>query len=100
MKKFIQYLMLTISLFMTVYQSVHILEHVKDKEHQGRKYSVHDHDCTICHYTQHYVDTNSEIEIFEWAKTLIQKDKSLYTSHLKQSVLFAHKSLRAPPYTI
>ncbi|WP_188435004.1 hypothetical protein [Chishuiella changwenlii] len=102
MKKFIQYLMLSISLFMTVYQSAHILEHANDKEHQEtkNKYSTHDHDCTICHYSQQFVETNSEIELFEWTKILLQKDKTLYTTHLKQSVLFAHKSLRAPPYAI
>lgn len=103
MKKFIQYLMLTISLFMTVYQSAHILDHALNKEHKqsNDKFStVHDHSCTVCHFNQHFIENDSEIELFEWTKSLIQKDKTLYTTHVKKSVLLTHKSLRAPPYSI
>ncbi len=103
MKKLIQYIMLTISLFMTVYQSAHILEHSFGQEHHevNDKFSnVHDHSCTICHFSTHYIENDAEIELFEWTNALIQKDKTLYTTHVKQSILFTHKSLRAPPYSI
>ncbi|MBO6213422.1 hypothetical protein SAMN05421738_11096 [Algoriella xinjiangensis] len=103
MKKFIQYLMLTISLFMTVYQSAHILDHALNKEHKELKdkYSVaHDHNCTVCHFNSQFIENNSEIALFEWTKSFIQKDKTLYTTHVRQTVLLTHKSLRAPPYSI
>ncbi|HAD79625.1 MAG TPA: hypothetical protein DCF99_09760 [Flavobacteriaceae bacterium] len=103
MKKFIQYIMLTISLFMTVYQSAHILDHALNKEHKelNDKFSnVHDHSCTVCHFNQHFVENDSEIELFEWSQSFIQKDKTLYTTRVKQAVLLTQKSLRAPPYTI
>lgn len=103
MKKFIQYIMLTISLFMTVYQSAHILDHALNKEHKelNNKFSnVHDHSCTVCHFNQHYIENDSEIELFEWSQSFIQKDKMLYTTRVKQAVLLTQKSLRAPPYAI
>ena len=102
MKKFIQYLMLTISLFMTVYQSAHILDHALNKEHsQNDKFSnVHDHNCTICHFNQNFIENDSEIELFEWTNVLIQKDNTFYFTQVKQSVLLTQKNLRAPPYTI
>lgn len=103
MKKIIQYIMLTISLFMTVYQSAHILEHALNKEHKELKdnfSNVHDHSCTVCHFNQHFIENDLEIELFEWTKSFIQKDKTLYTTHVKQAVLLSQKSLRAPPYTI
>ena len=103
MKKFIQYIMLTISLFMTVYQSAHILDHALNKEHkeQSDKFSnVHDHSCTVCHFNQHFIENNSEIELFVWTKSIVQKDKAVFSTNVKQSVLLTHKSLRAPPYSI
>ncbi|MGV0924797.1 hypothetical protein [Empedobacter tilapiae] len=103
MKRFIQYIMLTISLFMTVYQSAHILDHALNKEHKESKdkfSNVHDHSCTICHFNQHFIENDPKIELFEWTQSFIQKDKTLYTTRVKQSVLLTQKSLRAPPYTI
>ncbi|WP_413531852.1 hypothetical protein [Empedobacter brevis] len=85
---------------MTVYQSVHILDHALNKEHkeQKNKYAnVHDHNCTICHYDQHFIENNSDIELFEWTQSYVQKDKNLYTTRVKQAVLLTQKSLRAPP---
>ncbi|WP_276681704.1 hypothetical protein [Empedobacter brevis] len=103
MKKFIHYIVLTISLFMTVYQSVHILDHALNKEHKELKdkfSNVHDHNCTVCHYNQHFIENDSKIELFEWTQSYIQKDKNLYTTRVKQAVLLTQKSLRAPPYMI
>ncbi|MCA4781257.1 hypothetical protein [Empedobacter stercoris] len=103
MKKFIQYTMLMISLFMTVYQSAHILEHAFNEEHKELKEqfsNVHDHSCTVCHFNQHFIENDSEIELFQWSISFIQKDKTLYTTRVKQTVLLTQKSLRAPPYII
>ena len=95
--------MLTISLFMTVYQSAHRLDHALNKEHKELKdkYSVaHDHNCTVCHFNSQFIENNSEIELFEWTNVLIQKDNTFYFTQVKQSVLLTQKNLRAPPYTI
>jgi hypothetical protein len=102
MKKLIQYIMLSISLFMTVYQSAHILDHALNKEHkQNDKFSTaHDHSCTICHFNQNFIENDAEINLFEWTKSFIHHDKIVYFTTVKQAVLITHKSLRAPPYII
>ncbi|WP_282629449.1 hypothetical protein [Empedobacter sedimenti] len=95
--------MLTISLFMTVYQSAHILDHALNNEHkeQNDKFSnVHDHSCTVCHFNQHFIENDSEVELFVWTTSIVQKDKTVFSTNVKQSVLLTHKSLRAPPYSI
>lgn len=102
MKKYIQYIMILISLFMTVFQSLHILEHSSNNEdielEEGFS-NIHD-TCNICHYNQQFVDNDITIEIEDEIQTFIQKDKILFSKQVKQPVLLTHKSLRAPPYII
>lgn len=103
MKNIMKYVLLTVALIMSVYQSAHILEHAY-QDHQSQNEdtypSLHDHQCTICHFSLHSTTPEVYVADFTINETMVEHDKQVFYQTVKQSVLFKQRSLRAPPTMI